>query len=268
MYYIIQERLYKEDEWDDLILALERLDLEYEVVKLRPFIDDLEFETDRKDVFVFGALKMARITPKYGWIPGCLMTTNHDFNVYKKYYKENLLNYDSIIRYFGDDWDMHRDFFVRPTLDTKTFTGKVYTPEEWKEFRTYSLTNGHTTTLNEQTEIQVSSVKKILKEFRFYIVDGKIVTASLYKVGSFIAYSDIVDQGAIDFCNEMINIFQLAPAFVMDICLTENGWKIIECGCINCAGLYKANIPKLLMALEDYNNSHYSANPNDWKKTW
>jgi hypothetical protein len=134
MYYIVQERLYKEDEWDVLIDSLERLELEYEVVKLRPFIDDIEFKTDRKDVFCFGALKMARISPKYGWKPGCIMTPNHDFMVYREYYKNNLLNYDSNICNFGD-LVLSRDSFVRPTLDTKTFTGKIFTPQEWEEFK-------------------------------------------------------------------------------------------------------------------------------------
>ena len=251
MFYIIQERLFKEDEWDDLINALERLELEYEVVKLLPFVDDFEFETKRKDVFCFGALKMARISPKYGWTPGCIMTSNHDFQVYKEYYKENLLNYDSTIHLFGD-LVLSRDSFVRPTLDTKTFTGKVFTPEEWTTFKEHSLTNGHTTTLSKETQVQLASLKNVQKEFRFYIVDGKIVTSSLYREGCFVRYSDIVDQGATDYCNEMLKVFQLAPAFVMDICLTDGDWKIIECGCLSCAGLYKANIPKLLMALEDY----------------
>jgi len=253
MYYIVQERLYKEDEWDVLIDSLERLELDYEVVKLRPFIDDIEFETDRKDVFCFGALKMARISPKYGWKPGCIMTPNHDFMVYRKHYKNNLLNYDSTIHNFGD-LVLHRDSFVRPTLDTKTFTGKIFTPQEWEEFKEYSFKNGHTTTLSKETEIQVASIKNIQKEFRFYIVNGEIITGSLYRTGCFINYSDIIDDGAIEYCKEMIKIFQLADAFVMDICLTDGEWKIIECGTINCCGLYKANIPKLLIALEDYFN--------------
>ena len=250
MYYVIQERLRKEFEWDDLIKAMDRLELEYEVVKLRPFIDDIEFETDRKDVFVFGALKMARITPKYGWYPGVLMTPNHDFQVYREHYKENLLNYDSTIHLFGN-LDLIRDSFVRPTLDTKTFTGKVFTPSEWREHREYSLKNGHVTTLTENTEVQVAPIKNIQKEFRFFIVDGKLITGSLYKEGYFIRYDSIVDEGAKDFCNEMIKVFDLAPAYVMDICLTDGEWKIIECGTVNCAGLYKINIPLLLMALED-----------------
>jgi hypothetical protein len=258
MYYIIQERLYREDEWDDLIKALERLNLEYEIVKLIPFIDDFEFKTERKDVFCFGALKMARLTPKYGWKPGCIMTSNHDFNVYKEYYKENLLNYDSKIFKIGDDFTWNGDFFVRPVLDTKIFNGRPYKKEDWDKEKERLLNNsrkdkesGITNIVSEDTLIQVSSLKNIQKEFRFYIVDGEIITGSLYKEGYFVRYSDIVDDEAIDFCNDMIKRFELAEAFVMDVCLTDNQWKIIECGCINCAGLYKANIPKLLMAIED-----------------
>lgn len=256
MYYIVQEKLFQEHEWDDLIRSLERLDLEYEIVKLLPFIDDFEFKTKRKDVFCFGALKMARIVPKYGWNPGILMTPNHDYEVYKEYYKDNLLNYDSKIYKFGDNFEFEGEQFIRPTLDTKVFTGKVHTIESWKKFRDKQLINGHTTTLTNDTLIQVSKVKNIQKEFRFYIVGGKIITGSLYKEGYFVRYDNIVDEGAKEYCEEMLKIFQLAPAFVMDICLTDGEYKIIECGCINCAGLYKANIMSLLMALEDYYNKY------------
>ena len=111
-----------------------------------------------------------------------------------------------------------------------------------------------TTVLNEDTEIQVCSLKNIQKEFRFWIVGGEIITSSLYRMGCFINYSDVVDEGATEFCKEMIKIFQLAEAFVMDICLTEGEWKIIEVGCLNCCGWYRANIPKVLMSLEDHFN--------------
>lgn len=199
MYYIIQENLFKEEEWNNLIRSLERLQLEYEIVELIPFVDDITFTTNRKDVFVFGALKMARITPKYQWNPGVIMTPNHDFNVYKNYYKDNLLNYDSKIFKFNDEWNWNNEeYFIRPTLDTKVFTGKPFDKEEWIKFREYSLNNGHTTTLNEDTLIQVSTVKNIQKEFRFFIVNGKIVTGSLYKNGYFINYSDIIDDDAVD----------------------------------------------------------------------
>ena len=261
MYYIVQEKLYREDEWYDLISALDRLDLEYEIVKLRPFIDDFEFKTDRKDVFCFGSLKMARLTPKYGWNPGCIMTKNHDFNVYKEFYKENLLNYDSKIYKIGDEFTWNGDFFVRPVLDTKIFNGRPYTMEDWKKESKRLLTNsekdkenGVINIVTKDTEIQVSHLKNIQKEFRFFIVGGRIITGSLYKEGYFVRYDNRVDEGAKEFCKKMLDIYQLADSFVMDICLIGDEYKIIECGCINCAGLYKINIQSLLMAIEDYYN--------------
>ena len=57
MYYIVQENVFKEENYDNLIMALDRLELPYEVVKVLPFVETIEFKTDRKDVFPFGSLK-------------------------------------------------------------------------------------------------------------------------------------------------------------------------------------------------------------------
>ena len=258
MYYIVQKNTWKEEQYDYLIDSLERLGLEYEIVDVIPFVEEINFKTERKDVFCFGGMKMSRLSKKYGWKPGSLMTPNHDYLVYKDYYKNNLLNYDSKIFKIWKDFEWKGDYFIRPTTDSKIFTGQSFTKKEWKKKRKELLTNwennkeGFTNTYDENTKIQVCSLKSIQKEFRFWIVGGDIITASLYRMGCFINYSDIIDDDAIEFCKEMIKIFQLAEAFVMDICLTDNEWKIIECGCISAAGFYKSNIPKLLMALEDH----------------
>ena len=54
MYYIVQENVFKEENFYNLINTLERLELEYEIVKLLPFVDEFEFKTNRKDIFPFG----------------------------------------------------------------------------------------------------------------------------------------------------------------------------------------------------------------------
>lgn len=256
MYYIVQENTFREENYDNLIKTLDRLQLPYEIVKVRPFIEEFEFETDRKDIFCFGSVKMSRVAKKYGWYPGSLLNSNHDYRVYSKYYKENLLNYDSKIIKFGDDVK-EEYFFARPCEDTKTFTGKVFDKVEWNEFKDRFFKSGQESSLNNNTEIQICSVKKITKEFRFWIIGNNVVTSSLYRNGYWmghINYSDVVDEGALEFCKKMINIYALAEAFVMDICevLIDNKpeYKIIECGCINSAGFYKANMPKLIEAIE------------------
>jgi len=253
MYYLIQENTFREENYDLIWQTLDRMSLPYEIVKVRPFLEDFEFSTKRKDIFCFGSLKMARLSNKYSWKPGSLMNDNHDYQIYKNYYNENLLNYDSKIIKFGDEIDLDY-FFARPCKDTKVFTGKSFTLNEWNEFKQQSLTNGHSTILDLNTEVQIASVKEIQKEYRFWIVGGELITGSQYRLGNRFCLSDVIDDDAIRYCKEMIKLFQLADAFVMDICLTGDEWKIIECGCINCAGFYKANIPKLIDSLENYFN--------------
>ena len=253
MYYVIQENTFREENYNVLVETLDRYELPYEIVKVRPFIEDFEYKTDRKDVFCFGSVKMSRLAKKYGWYPGSLLNKNHDYRVYSKYYKENLLNYDSKIQKFGDEVNEEL-FFARPCEDNKTFTGKVFNKESWNEFKDNFFKSGQISSLTNDTEIQISSVKQLTKEFRFWIVDGKVVTGSLYRNGYWINRSEIVDDGALEFCQKMVDIYQLAEAFVMDICEVlfddKYEYKIIECGCINSAGFYKANMPKLIESIE------------------
>jgi hypothetical protein len=227
--------------------------LSYEIVKVLPFVESVEYSTQRKDVFVFGSMKLARIATQVGWNPGSLMDANHDYRVYSSQYREGLLNYDSRILEFGEDFSWESgQYFIRPCEDTKTFNGQVFGKKQWEDFRKYSLTNGHTTTLNEKTAIQVSSVKKIYKEFRFWIVDRKIVTQSQYRLGNMVLLDEQVEDAAHEFCEKMLSKFSVASSFVMDICSTEEGYRIVECGCINCAGFYRSNLPKLIESLEKF----------------
>ncbi|MCK9446400.1 ATP-grasp domain-containing protein [bacterium] len=250
MHYIVQENVFKEENYNNLIKALDRFNLSYEIVKVLPFIETIDFKYKGLDVFPFGSLKMARISQNLGWYPGSQMNENHDYLVYKDYYKEELLNYDSKIYKFGDDFFSKELFFARPTKDTKVFTGRVFDMKEWREFRENALKDRDSNIFNKNTEIQISSVKNIQQEIRCWIVKGNIITTSQYKLGGRYCLSDIIDKSALDYCKRMVDIFQLNEAFVMDICLVDNKYKIVECGCINCAGFYKADLQKLLMSIE------------------
>jgi hypothetical protein len=234
------------------MLALERFELPHERIVLMPFVEDFEFKTDRKDVFPFGAVKMSRISRKYGWYPGSQLCENHDYEVYSKYYKDNLLNYDSEIINFGDEDFFHKElFFARPTQDTKVFTGRVFDMGEWEKFREEQYTNGHSSILTKDTKIQISSVKKIQKEIRFWIVKGEIATASQYSLGGRYCLDDMIDESAYDYVKKMVKLFEINETFIIDICLTDGKYKIVECGCTNSAGFYRADMQKLIMSLEN-----------------
>ena len=163
-----------------------------------------------------------------------------------------MLNYDSRVVNFGDDFKWKYDQqFIRPTLDSKTFTGKVFEKPQWEEFRERMLSHPEDTTLRTNTQIQIAMPKKLTQEVRHWVVGGKVITSSVYRRGSFLIYDGMVDQDSIDYAQKMVDIFQLSKSFVIDTGLTENGWKIIECGSISCCGFYDADMQKIIMNLEE-----------------
>lgn len=105
--------------------------------------------------------------------------------------------------------------------------------QEWDELIQHSLRNYKSEIFNEETLVQVSSVKKIYKEIRFWVVDGKVITGSQYRLGNQTIYDEYYEDEAKEFAQSMVDKFQLAKAFVIDVCLVDSGWKIMECGCIN-----------------------------------
>lgn len=250
MYYIVEEHVFKSYNQEDLLHAFQRLGLEYELVDFLPGTDQFTYTTKRKDVFPFCSPKMSRLSKALDWYPGSRLCENHDYEVYRNYYKENLLNYDSTIVKFGDPVP-RASFFARPTENTKAFTGKVFTGEEWRAFQAEKCKDGGSSILNPDTPIQISTVKHLQNEIRFWIVKGEIATASVYSMGGEYFLDTLVDGEACEFVKRMVALFQINDIFTMDVCLTEDGYKIIECGCVNSAGFYKADINKLIIALEN-----------------
>ncbi|HEX2629159.1 MAG TPA: ATP-grasp domain-containing protein, partial [Chitinophagaceae bacterium] len=79
------------------------------------------------------------------------------------------------------------------------------------------------------------------------------VAGVYYKFHEDITFETEVSREGIEFAESMIEVFNVAEAFVMDICLTYDGWKIVEINCINSAGFYpNLNVKSLVKALNIY----------------
>lgn len=268
MFYLIQDNLFREAHFQKLLEGLRKMGLPHEVVKVFPYtekvvrtsdvpdhafdMDDLpEFSPPPGKVFVFGTLKLASIARKKGWKPGSLLDEGYDYISYFPHYRENLLNSDSIVMRLGDEIPWKGEpLFLRPTQDSKAFVGKVFDQGEWEElYENYSY--NYPEVFHPEVTIQVSSPKVIHREIRTWIVKGRVATASTYRVGSQVIYSaEMVDPEAVEFAERMAAVHSLSDAFVMDVCHTPEGWKIVECGDISCAGFYAADMQKILVALE------------------
>lgn len=164
--------------------------------------------------------------------------------------EENFVNYDAKIIHSKDIiWD-DKEYFIRPANDDKAFNGGIYNKE----------------TLLYEGDVVYAKLKQISKEHRFFVINGEIVTGSLYKINGSLSVSSVVDEGAMKFAQEMIQKFDF-PGFVIDIATVDNEYKIMELNCLNAAGFYDISLYKLINSVMDYYDGLEQKKKNKLKKS-
>jgi hypothetical protein len=254
MYWIVQENLYKEEAFLDLLHALEISGAKHEVVKVVPFSHELIPDSKPQGlVVVMGATTMIGIAQERGWNPGAFYNDNFDYRKWRENVGTELLNYDSEVCMFKDVNPSFNPFFIRPTEDRKSFTGEVIDKANYDLWlkSTQEVTDGYST-LKPETMVSVAPVKAIHAEWRFFVVDGKVITGSLYKRGDRVHHLPLLrDEDSQIYAQRMVDQWQPDRAFVIDVALTDAGYKIIEYNCMNSAGFYKSNVNKLVEAIQN-----------------
>lgn len=261
MYWVVQHDLFREyEQHASLIAALERLGLPHSVHKIVPFTSRLEPEVNPTGpVMVIGAIKLANIAKERGWHPGSFLNENFDYEIQRKHWGDRMLNADALICTF-EDVPLHRaeieteddHFFLRPVHDTKAFTGCV---QNWTEFMAWHrriVQNDEDArwACKPNTPVLVGRAKRLYWEYRLWVVDGKVVTASAYKAGGNLMVTPVVNGAAIRFAEEAVALWAPARAFVIDIAETPDGLKVIEVNNLNSAGFYACNIARMVEAVE------------------
>lgn len=254
MYYVIQENLFREYGFKALTEHLNKYKLDYEIVKYRPFSNELNVKTDRKDVFFFGSINGGKVAETYGWNPGHLINEKFDMEIYSQFYGKMMLNKGWFLNIQEPLPELvPEEFFARPTKDTKQFSGQLFNKKSWKEW-TENLTDTNLMQdVSEETRVFVCPVKEyIQQEIRCWIIDGKLITASQYKIGNRVNYLNMDNNQEVQiFSERMAKLFSPARAWVLDICLWKDEYYVVEMGCINHCGFYDANMSKLIQSLEN-----------------
>jgi len=159
----------------------------------------------------------------------------------------------SKIMAFGDTLDFKDSmFFARPCEDNKAFAGQVMTRTNFLEWQKVIIDiDEPRAKLNKNTMITIAPFKNIMTEARMFVFDGKVVTGSYYKLGAKVRYEEVkTGDPVIDYTNDIVKNYQPTRAFVIDIALTEDGYKIIEINGVNSVGLYNADVEKFVQAVE------------------
>lgn len=151
---------------------------------------------------------------------------------------------------YGDDDDL----FIRPDANNKEFTGEVIKKKEfdiwWKKIN-YDNTPPTTMCI-------VAKPEKILAEYRLIMAKGKVVIGSKYRNNNIICYDAYYPKEIEGFAEEVCKKWQPHPIFCLDLAETPDGCKVVECGSVNCAGYYSADLRKIVQAMSDLAEEEYN----------
>lgn len=271
MHWILQDNLFNEQAYQTLLDTLVRFNIPHSIHKVIPFIGELtpEPEFDTNNIICMGSYSLRHCAKKNGWYPGVFDLEPFDFQVQLEHWGEHMLNYDSVVSKFKDAKFIEDEMFVRPIEDSKVFAGKVMNKDDFEKWQHSVVEMKEDYGQGENfgdTLIQVSPIKEIYAEYRFWIVKQKIVTASRYKIGNKVLYSSDIDQRIYNYVTKILRIknrifdpilsvhnngWEPHEAFVLDVCETSEGMKVVEINTLNAAGFYAANITDLVMSLEN-----------------
>lgn len=238
-----------------------RLGLPHSWHKVVPFVGELIPEPEVADpdaVILFGAHSLWRTAEARGWRPGVFGIGPF---VRERAWHAHLLNGpDALFLTLRDvPARLARDgrlWFVRPIDDSKADAGRVSEAGEIVETarRVLALREDEIPvgSLRHDTELMLAEPVRIAKEWRLWVVGGRVVTWSLYKEGSRVVYRHEIDDDALAFGREMADLNPgYSPAYVLDVCRTEDGLRLLETNCLNSAGFYAADLMRLAAAIED-----------------
>lgn len=135
MYFLVQANVYLDPDHYKIFDALEELGIDYEVINIPPTAEKIDFETDRKDVFVYGSVTIARLAKQNtDWSPGSFYGGNHLYEVYSKYYGENLLNHKVSVHKISEEliWKMMNSNLLNLTTKRRFLQEKFSTKQSGK----------------------------------------------------------------------------------------------------------------------------------------
>lgn len=259
MHWLIQENIGNEDKFVSLIENIEKFDQTYDLVKVVPFVGEIIPDVDIADnkVICFGAYSMRKLAMRKGWNPGVYDIEWFPYTSLIDALGDHVLNHDAVFGKFGDIIPNSEEFFIRPNHDGKEFAGTIKSTNQLKEWQHRIINlklSDNGTTLSENTEVMCASLKKIYNEYRYFVIDGKVITGSQYKLGKRVVYGE-TDQN-IDIAQTFVDMLNknIDHPYVIDIALTDDGYKVIELNTMNCAGFYACDMQKLVTAIIDYEN--------------
>lgn len=247
MHFLLQKDIWNEPGYSRLLDSIKQRSTS-EVVELIPFTTDFVQPVKRTPDVVFGSGRFVDVCRSKGYPVFNSFSPDHTF------YPASLwLNAEGEYRKLKDIRIEH-PVFLKPKRE-KFFTGLVVHAQEDLEKIQFTSSDD-----DGEEWIWVSAPAAIEEEIRFFVIQGKAVTASQYKRGGITRHQPIPsNHPAWPFVESVLIHGAVDDAFVMDVCFTAAGWFIVELNNFNSSGFYECDTGHIVEALEKMHVSRRSA---------
>jgi ATP-grasp domain, R2K clade family 3 len=256
--WVVQRNLTSQSDFEELKSSCLKIGVTFIELNIIPFTGQLpEFDRSRNSI-IYGSTTFCGLAFEDAHLKNGLFFDPQIFSIenYIEKWGRYMLNYEASISTFKElidcnNYNSDKLLFIRPNDDSKSFAGEVKRFEEigdWYE-RLKAVEN---TNLSLESKIVVSEPYNIHYEWRLWVVNKKVVAVSKYREYFKLRKEEGCPVEVVSFVEERCQQYTPHDVFVMDICLCGDEYFIVECGCINGAGFYKANIGNIVTSVTEY----------------
>ncbi|MGO8671138.1 MAG: ATP-grasp domain-containing protein [Capsulimonadaceae bacterium] len=147
--------------------------------------------------------------------------------------------------------DPAETFFLRPNDDAKAFTGQLLSFRDYLQWYEQPPDPEYVQ-LAPELLVLYSTPKSIKAEYRAFVVDKKVITASQYLPDM----RKFTPPEVVEFAEHVAARYSPADAFVCDIANTPDGLRVVEFNCINGSGFYAADVNIIVRSLSIWKESN------------
>jgi hypothetical protein len=149
----------------------------------------------------------------------------------------------------------NEEYFTRPCEDLKQYSGQVMKAGELHDWLIDAMEceSSGSYKLAPETKIQICKPRNIQAEWRWFIVDGKVVSGSMYRREGVLFKKNEQDIATMYEAHELAQKWLPHRNCVMDLALVDNELKVLEFNTINSSGFYDHDVESIVSALwEDF----------------
>lgn len=258
MEFLIQCNLMNEKTLQQVQSAVAKYPHKY--ISVMPFSHEIVSNepVEGNEYIPYGSTLMTRLSKELGWVGSSFDLDKFNYDEYLNH--PDMLNSNVITVREAIDFLRTQDddklWFTRPSYDLKQYSGTVLSSKEIAEWfeDAVKYDSSNTYAMEYDTRVVLCEPVNIYAEWRYFIVNRKIVSGSMYRFKGQMHHERVLEVDVLNEAQEIADKWLPHDNCVMDLALVGefNNPKVIEFNCINSSGFYDNDVAKIIDALWEY----------------